>query len=450
MQAVTPAVLRRSPKDGSATFAPYGTHVPPLDTYDYVEEEWIASGEEDGHPYATTLLVRRPRDGARFSGTVIAEPLHVHGIAPIWIYTAPYIMRSGHAWVEITAQKTTLDLHVQPSNPERYEALRIEGPDTADFDANPNFGRPELAQVFWSELERRNRAAGTILAQAGAALRSPQGPFAGWHVAHVILAGHSQTGSVTTYYIRDTHDVQRLGDGSPVYDGFFPSGFPFEAFHDVGVPVVQVMSDGDVSRPDYSLSPGYGGRRYRRDDSDKPGDQFRLYELAAVPHMGTRHAPYDDVSLWQATFPDEPDATFGPRMSSLPHFELFSVGLHHLVEWVANGTVPPRAERIEVGPDGYFATDAHGNSRGGVRCVQLDVPHSAYRPNPTNPDGTPSYLTVGSEEPFDPRKLRQLYQDSSDYVERFNRRLDELVAEGWLLAEDADAMRREAEKVEIP
>ncbi|MFJ2113147.1 alpha/beta hydrolase domain-containing protein [Streptomyces sp. NPDC087850] len=449
MEAVTPAVLRRSPDDGSATFTPYGTHVPSLDTYDYVEEEWIATGEENGHTYATTVLVRRPRDGARFSGTVIAEPLHVHGIAPIWIYSGPYILRSGHAWVEITAQKTTLDLHVKPSGPQRYDSLHMEGPDSGDFDLNPNLGKPEPARAFFTGLTRRNRATGSILAQVGAALRGPGGPFEGTPVAQVVLAGHSQTGSVTTAFIGDGHTTRRLADGSPVYDGFFPSGFPLDAFHNIDVPVVQVMCDGDVSVPGYSFLPGYEGRTYRRDDSDKPGDLFRLYELAGIPHMGTRYAPYNDVSLWKATFPDD-DVVFGPRMNSLPHFELFSMGLHHLVEWVANGTVPPRADRIEVGQDGYFARDEHGNTRGGVRSVQLDVPHSTYRPNPTRRDGTPSSLTVGSEEPLDAETLRQLYHDSDGYLQRFDRRLDELVAEGWLLAEDADEMRREARQVEIP
>ncbi|WP_329213903.1 alpha/beta hydrolase domain-containing protein [Streptomyces sp. NBC_01485] len=449
METVTPAVLRRSPDDGSATFAPYGTHVPSLDTYDYVEEEWIATGEEDGHSYATTVLVRRPRDRARFSGTVIAEPLHVHGIAPIWIYSGPYILRSGHAWVEITAQKTTLDLHVKASNAQRYESLHIEGPDSADFDMNANLGDREASRVFFSELRRRNRATSTILAQVGAALRSPEGPFAGAEPAQVVLAGHSQTGWVTTAFTGDAHDVLRLADGSSVYDGFFPSGFPLDAFHDVDVPVVQVMSDGDVSVPSYSFVPGHEGRKYRRDDSDKPGDRFRLYELAGIPHMGTRYAPYNDVSLWKATFPAD-DVSFGPKMNSLPHFELFNMGLHHLVEWVANGTVPPRADRLEVGPDGYFVLDEHGNTRGGVRSAQLDVPHSTYRPNPTNPDGTPSYLTIGSEEPFDAPKLRELYRDSADYLQRFDHRLDELIGEGWYLAEDAEDLRREAREIEIP
>jgi hypothetical protein len=446
---VIPAALQQSPDNGSSVFAPYGTDVPPLDDCDYVQEEWIAAGEKDGHPYATTLCVRRPREASRFSGTVIAEPLHVHGIAPIWIYCAPYILRSGHAWVEITAQKTTLDMHVKPSNLERYASLNIEGPDTSDFDPNPRLGNPRTAELFWSELERRNSATSTILAQVGAALRAPNGPFGDSNVTNVILAGHSQTGSVTTYYIRDAHRLQRLADGSPVYAGYFPSGFPYDAFHDVDVPIVQVMSDGDVALPDFSFRPGYEGRRYRRDDSDEPGDQYRLYELAGVPHMGTRHAPYNDVSLWNATFQDEQGVAFGPRMNSLPHFELFNVGLHHLVEWVVNGVVPPRAERIEVGPAGYFAKDEHGNSLGGVRCVQLDVPHATHRPNPLQADGTPSYLTVGTDEPFDAGKLRALYGDSSAYVERFNRRLDELIGQGWFLAEDADGMRSEARQVEF-
>ncbi len=449
MDVVTPAVLRRSPDDGSEPFTPHGCDTPSLAEYGYVQEEWIATGEEDGHSYATTVLVRRPQDPVRFSGTVVVETLHLFGIAPIWIYSGAYIMRSGHAWVEVTSQKPTLDMHVKASGAQRYASLHIEGPDTADLDVKLDLHDRERSRVLWSELERRNRASNTILAQVGAAIKASQGPFEDAGVEHVLLTGHSQTGSVATYYIRDAHHGQRLADGSSVYDGYFPSGFPFEPIRDVGVPVVQVMCDGDIAQPDFAFRPGYEGRRYRREDSDEPGDRFRLYELAGVPHMGTRHAPYDDASLWRNTHPDA-DVVIGPRMNSLPHFELFSMGLHHLVEWVAGGVVPPRAERIEVGPDRYFAKDEHGNTRGGVRCVQLDVPHSTYRSTPVNPDGTPTYLSVGSDEPFDPPRLAKLYQDTAGYTERFDRRLAELVGEGWFLEEDAEDMRREARRIVIP
>jgi hypothetical protein len=449
---VTPAELRRLPDDGSTIFSPFGTDVPPLSDFDYVAEEWIATGVEDGNPYSTTVLVRRPRDAARFSGTVIAEPLHVHGIAPVYIYTGAYLLRSGHVWVEITAQKTTLDMHVKGSDPQRYGDLHIEGPDTAEFDPDPRLGSAATAAAFWNALIRHNRATSAILAQVGAALRGPDGPLGDLDLRSVILAGHSQTGSVLSYYIQEVHDKERLADGSSIFDGYFPTGFPYEPFHGVDVPIVQVMSEGDVALPDYSFRPGYGGRKYRRDDSDDPVDRYRLYELAGVPHMGTRAVAYRDLSFWQAIKAGEADneeITLGPRMNSLPHFELFSVCLDHLVRWVADGTVPPRADRLEVGPDGYFATDEHGNTRGGVRPVQLDVPYATYHANPVKADGKPSYITVGTDEPFLPEKLKALYGDKATYLERFNRRLDELVAAGWLLGDDAADMRREAEAVEF-
>ncbi|WP_326761959.1 alpha/beta hydrolase domain-containing protein [Streptomyces phaeochromogenes] len=65
-------------------------------------------------------------------------------------------------------------------------------------------------------------------------------------------------------------------------------------------------------------------------------------------------------------------------------------------------------------------------------------------------DGTSSHLTIGSDEPFEAAKLRELYRDSADYHRRFESRLDELIVEGWLLAEDADDLRREARELEIP
>ena len=62
------------------------------------------------------------------------------------------------------------------------------------------------------------------------------------------------------------------------------------------MPIVQVLSDGDISNPN---RPGREGRAYRRDDSDDPGDRYRLYELAGVGHMGTRYPPYSDNAMWQ-------------------------------------------------------------------------------------------------------------------------------------------------------
>ena len=174
------------------------------------------------------------------------------------------------------------------------------------------------------------------------------------------------------------------------------------------------MSDGDVALPGYSFRPGYGDRRYRRDDSDELGDRFRLYELAGVPHMGTRYAPFDDVSLWQATHGDEARRSrhHRPRMNSLPHFELFAMGLDHLVRvggrrhGAAAGRAP-RGRPRRLLRQGRARQHPRRRALRAARRPALDLP----APTRSRADGTPSYLTVGNDEPFDAEKLRALYGD---------------------------------------
>lgn len=451
---VDPAALAGAPAgDAAQRFVPTGHAPATVEEFDYVEEEWFASGKAEGHPYTTSLTVRRPRDPSRFSGVLVVEPVHAASAAPIWIYTSTYQMRSGHGWVAVCSQKSVLDNFVKPANPERYADLEIWSdappPERSGIDSIRLPADRAGIQARLEQMRRQNTLSTPILAQVGAVLATDAGPFAGLGVRHVLLAGHSQTGAVVTDYIVNGHGSQRFPDGSPVYDGFFPSGAPSVCFGPRDVPIVQVVSDGDIASHN---GPGREGRGYRRDDSDDPSDRYRLYELAGVPHMGTRYPPYNDTATWQI----DPTGTAGriPQgavMNSLPHGELFNLGLHHLVQWVADGITPPRADRIGVGPDGHFLKDEHGNTRGGVRCAQMDVPRLKYTSTPGVDDhGEPAFGVVGFEEPLSAGTLQALYRDHADYVDQFDRRLDELIADGWFLAEDAAGMRAEAEAAEVP
>jgi hypothetical protein len=452
--AVQPAQLSRPDAPaGSEPFVPTGSFEGDPTEYDYVEEEWFATGEVDGHPYTTTVYVRRPRDAARFSGVVVVEPVHAASAAPVWIYTSDYLMRSGHGWAAICSQKSVLDGFVKPHDADRYASTEIWA-DTPPLQTTGVGGAgvpsdPEERAARFAQMQKMNALSTPILAQIGAALAQGHGPFEGYDPRHVILAGHSQTGGVVTDYVQHGHDVFRFEDGSPVFHGFFPSGAPRERFGPRDVPLVQVLSDGDIASIN---GPWREGRGYRRDDSDDPGDRYRLYELAGVGHMGTRNAPYNDNAMWQ----NDPIGTAGnvPKdmaMNSLPHSELFAMGMDHLVRWVDQGVVPPRADRIEIGPDDLFVKDEYGNTKGGVRSAPMDVPRNRYQANPgVNDDGSPAFGVVGVEEPLPRKTLQRLYTDHQDYVDQFNRRVDELVAEGWLLAEDADAMRKEAEQAAVP
>jgi hypothetical protein len=450
------AAALTQPLSPAAPYLPPGEFQGSFEEFDYVEEEYFASGTADGRPYSTTLVIRRPRDTARFSGTVVAEPLHALGASPVWMYTSREQMRSGHVSAVITSQKTALDTHVKPFAPPRYESLAIEGdpppPGAPEIDVfNMPIGDPDKMAAFRAEMQRRNSASNAILGQVGAALGASAGPLEGWGVGRVLLVGHSQTGAVVTDYIKNAHAVDRRADGRAVFDGYFPTGAPSEPFSPCEVPIVQVLSDGDISDPHRPgpLGPVGVERRYRRNDSDVPNDLFRLYELAGVAHMGTRYAPYSDPQWWQMV-QTAGDVGREVRMNSLPHNELFGMALHHLVGWTAEGTPPPRAERLVIGADGYFAADEHGNSRGGVRNAMIDVPLARYFANPRDESGAPAFGVVGTEEQLPHETLRQLYKDHDDYVERFNRRLDALVADGWFLAADAEELRTEAAKAQVP
>jgi hypothetical protein len=70
---------------------------------------------------------------------------------------------------------------------------------------------------------------------------------------------------------------------------------------------------------------------------------------------------------------------------------------------------------------------------------------ASYHPNNVKPDGAPSWAAVGLETDFDKARMAQLYGEPANYVARFNSRLDELVSQGWLLADDAPRMRAKAE-----
>src|SRR5580765_8979441 len=50
-----------------------------VEDFPYVTEEYFLSGTANGAPYATRIIIRRPKDAQSFSGTVIGEAMHAGG-----------------------------------------------------------------------------------------------------------------------------------------------------------------------------------------------------------------------------------------------------------------------------------------------------------------------------------------------------------------------------------
>jgi hypothetical protein len=59
-------------------------------------------------------------------------------------------------------------------------------------------------------------------------------------------------------------------------------------------------------------------------------------------------------------------------------------------------------------------------------------------------------LLAGTKVPLKTETLRRLYKGKDDYVARVERRLNELIAQGWFLEEYANDVRADARGVVLP
>ena len=131
-----------------------------LAEHEYTQTEYILAGTADAYErsgdatkavdqadYRTRIVVYRPDDAARFNGTVVVEWLNVSGGldgSPDWTFLHREMMRSGYAWVGVSAQYVGVhggqSLVATPNSggltdvdPERYGSLSHPG-DTFSFD----------------------------------------------------------------------------------------------------------------------------------------------------------------------------------------------------------------------------------------------------------------------------------------------------------------------------
>jgi hypothetical protein len=374
--------------------------------FNYSVKEYWVSGTANGQPYRTRLVVRKPSDNARFSGLVLAEAMHPSGAAHMFESSAIYSMTSGHSTAEVV---------VHPQAVAQFQTLNA---------------------ARYKDFQLANGQANEILAQVGSLLRSGQsGALVGGNVRKMVLAGTSATAATLVAYL-PAHMVYRTPDMQRIYDGFLPNSRG-DVEPRVDVPMILVPTMNEVNGPGNS----------RRQDGDTGDNQFRLYEFPGMVHIDTR----DNVRL-------KPNPCARPLIT-LPLQAYLSVSLHHLFQWVDKGVVPPKAERIWVtrNNESMMALDEHGNPRGGIRNVYVDVPVAQYVPTNTpanppiaNPD--PRFIPQlcglgGYQVDFPQQKLKQLYNNKQTYVRRVTQRLDELEKAGWSLPVYREMILADAAKV---
>jgi hypothetical protein len=187
------------------------------------------------------------------------------------------------------------------------------------------------------------------------------------------------------------------------------------------------------------------GIAYRRPDSDAPGNRFRLYEVAGMPHNNSRDSP---------AFLNDPCTL---PVTDFPAGAFTALALNHLVDWIAKDKTPPHAPPIAVdrnpaGDGSHLALDEFGNAKGGIRNVWVDVPiatHGVFGKGKTTATDR-LCLLAGTKVPLPEATLKKIHGRTREYASHVERRLRELISEGWFLPEYADAVRADVKATRIP
>jgi hypothetical protein len=394
-----------------------------LARFKYVTKEYFVSGIAQGQPYTTRLLVRRPADYKKFSGIVVAEPMHPTGNDWMFHFLHTYLMSQGHVAVEITTGSLQL---FKDANAARYKDLEISANQVNE-----------------------------VLAQTGLLLKTdrPDGPLEGLPMRKMVLSGTSASAAAVVGYL-PAHMVYRWEEMKPIFDGFLPtSNGGTNPIMKVDVPVVHMPTMTEV------VNGAATGNKYRRPDGDGAGDQFRIYEVAGMAHIDSRITPHYTPN--PCKYP----------VSLFPQGMGLAAGLERLILWVDKGKTPPRAEYITVdnntANDGsVLALDANGNPKGGVRNPYVDVPAFRYVapnepaappiPNPAalvasqGPGGPQLFCGIAAYQmPLSAEQMKVLYKNKKDYENKVAQRTNALIKDGWISPAYKDLILADASQVEF-
>ncbi len=400
-------------------------------------------------PYTTRVVVRRPGDASKFNGTVLVEWLNVTGgldAGPDWTYLQPEIVRSGAAWVGVSAQKVGVEgggvvlgenRVLKVFDPARYGDLVHPGDDFS-YD---------------------------MFSQAGAVVRRDAATVLGGLVpARVLALGESQSASRLTTYINAVAPTAKVFDGYFVHSRSAAAAplssaprpvvnppTPTLVRTDLGVPVLVFSSETDVA----------GARGYRK-AAQPDTATFRAWEAAGTAHAdaynlgaggfdrGDQAATTSYFGLMRTPPSNVYDGliTCTSPINTGPQTYVLRAALRALDTWVRTRQPPPSMPLLELDAsgNGYVLDDA-GNAKGGIRTPHVDVPVATL--GGLGQTGNPFCGLFGTTAPLDAAALRARYGSHDTYVQRFTDAARAAVSAGVLLQVDADLLVAAAKASDI-
>lgn len=400
-------------------------------------------------PYVNRVVVRRPANSADFNGTVLVEWLNVTGgldAAPDWTYLAPEIIRSGYAWVGVSAQRVGIegggmnlgvDRVLKSFDPARYGSLTHPG-DNYSYD---------------------------MFSQAGAAVwRDTETLLGDLDVRNVVAIGESQSaGRLTTY-------VNAISMTDQVFDGYFihsrsGSAAPLSADPLPAVaPPLGTQIRADLGRPVlvFSAETDVAGARGYAKARQPDTDTFRAWEPA-----GTAHADYYNLGgggfdtgdgandiVYFASQLNPPNGVYNNLITCAagintgPHTYVLRTALRNFNAWVVEGVVPPSQPQLKLDATGNgYEVDELGIAKGGIRTPHVDVPIAVL--TGLGQKGQALCSLFGGTVPLATEVLTARYGTHDGFVTKFSESAKAAVAANAILADDMEHLIEAAKAAKV-
>ena len=199
---------------------------------------------------------------------------------------------------------------------------------------------------------------------------------------------------------------------------------------DLGIPVM-------VTNTECEATACYG---VRQPDTDT----FRYWEIAGASHVSlpamASSAPRMERDFGFAPPLDDPSRQAINHVSMAP---VADAALHHLQNWVREGTPPPKQRPIEfAGSPPQIERDADRIAKDGVRLPQVDLPLAHNSAIQRTPDVFARLL--GTYEAFPAEEVRRRYATREGYLARYEAAARAAVAAGVVPPRDVEPMLDEA------
>jgi hypothetical protein len=394
--------------------------------------------------YQSRLVVIRPSNPAHFSGTVIVEWLNdTAGFdnAPDWIYGHDQILRSGDAFVGVSAQAVGVN-YLKSKDPGRYSGLLHPG-DSFSYD---------------------------IFSQAGMAVRDRASMLLPGMRPRVIVAdGESQSAIRMVTYVDAVAPLVNVFDGYLIHSRG-SSGAPLSQAPQPAIPTPSVVGiRGDFHTPvltfetETDVVGGVLGPIGYFPATQPDSRSFRLWEVAGTSHIDGYNtsgiAQYDDGN-WAADLQlfalmSSPPTTIpeaqalglniscgGTGFNAGEEHYVFDTAFRDIASWAQAG-VPPRhmprfAINTSVTPPTY-QLDRNGNVVGGIRTPAVDAPLAVVSGQPA--PNSPGFCNVfGQTHPFSALQIVSLYSSYHNFALHWQRAVHNALLRGALVPEDAQRL----------